>query len=47
MLGVGFGMVGALVGQVYEAKGSSYWLINGINAVIAYAIVGAILAVWD
>jgi len=46
-LGVGFGMVGALVNQVYEGKGSSYWLINGINAVIAYAIVGAILAVWD
>lgn len=47
VLGVGFGMVGALVNQVYEGKGNSYFLINGINAVIAYAIVGAIVAVWD
>ena len=47
VLGVGFGMVGALVSQVYESKGSAYWLINGVNAVIAFAIVGAILAVWD
>jgi hypothetical protein len=47
VLGVGFGMVGALVNQVYESKGGSYFLINGLNAVIAYAIVGAILAVWD
>ncbi|CAN5830174.1 hypothetical protein BH23ACT4_BH23ACT4_04430 [soil metagenome] len=47
VLGVGFGMVGALVSQVYETKGNSYFLVNGINAVIAYAIVGAILAVWN
>lgn len=47
VLGVGFGMVGALVNQVYESKGNSYFLINGLNAVIAYAIVAAILAVWD
>jgi hypothetical protein len=47
VLGVGFGMVGALVNQVYEGKGSSYFLINGVNAVIAYGIVAAILAVWD
>ncbi len=47
VLGVGFGMVSALVNQVYEGKGSSYFLINGINAVIAYAIVGAIVAVWS
>jgi hypothetical protein len=47
VLGVGLGMVGALVNQVYEAKGSTYFLINGVNAVIAYAIVAAILAVWD
>lgn len=46
-LGVGFGMVGALVNQVYEGKGGLYFLINGINAMIAFAIVGAILAVWD
>jgi len=47
VLGIGFGMVGALVNQVYESKGSTYFLINGLNAVIAFAIVGAILAVWD
>ena len=47
VLGVGFGLVGALVNQVYEGKGSGYFLINGLNAVIAYAIVGAILTVWD
>jgi hypothetical protein len=46
VLGVGFGMVGALIGQIYEGKGNSYFLINGVNAVIAYAIVGAILSVW-
>lgn len=46
VLGVGFGMVGALVNQVYERKGGSYFLINGLNAVIAYAIVAAILAAW-
>jgi hypothetical protein len=46
-LGVGFGMVGALVNQVYEGKGSSYFLINGVNAVIAYGIVAGILSVWD
>lgn len=46
VLGIGFGMVGALVNQVYEGKGNSYFLINGINAIIAYAIVGAILTVW-
>lgn len=47
VLGIGFGMVGALVNQVYESKGGAYFLINGLNAVIAFAIVGAILAVWD
>lgn len=46
VLGIGFGMVGALVNQVYERKGNSYFLINGINAVIAYAIVAAIVTVW-
>jgi len=46
VLGIGFGMVGALVNQVYESKGSAYFLINGLNAVIAFVIVGAILAVW-
>lgn len=46
VLGLGFGMVGALVSQVYEGKGGSYFLINGLNAVIAYAIVGLIVTVW-
>jgi len=46
VLGVGFGMVGALVNQVYEGKGNGYFLINGVNAIIAYAIVGLIVTVW-
>lgn len=45
-LGVGFGLVGALVNQLYEAKGASYWLINGINAIVAYSIVAVIVTVW-
>ncbi|HEX9643151.1 MAG TPA: DUF1761 domain-containing protein [Acidimicrobiia bacterium] len=47
VLGLGFGVVGALIGQLYEQKGSSYWLLNGVNAIIAYSIVGAIVSVWD
>lgn len=47
VLGVGFGVVGALVNQVYEGKGSSYFLINGVNAIIAYAIVGLIVTIWS
>jgi hypothetical protein len=46
-LGVGFGIVGAVVNQMYEQKGSSYWLINGVNAVIAYSIVAVIVTIWD
>lgn len=46
-LGVGFGAVGALVNQVYERKGGTYWLINGSNAIIAYSIVAVIVTVWD
>jgi hypothetical protein len=46
VLGVGFGVVGALVSQLYEQKGASYWLINGVNAVIAYSIVAVIVSVW-
>lgn len=46
-LGVGFGVVGALVSQVYERKGSAYWLINGVNAIIAYVIVAVIVTIWD
>ncbi|MEX0699243.1 MAG: DUF1761 domain-containing protein [Acidimicrobiia bacterium] len=47
VLGVGFGVVGALVTQLYEQKGGSYWLINGINSVIAYSIVAVIVTLWD
>ena len=47
VLGVGFGVVGGLISQIYERKGSTYWLINGVNAIIAYAIVGIIVTVWD
>jgi hypothetical protein len=47
VFGVGFGVVGAVVSQLYEQKGGSYWLINGINAVIAYSIVSVIVTVWD
>ncbi|HEU4917771.1 MAG TPA: DUF1761 domain-containing protein [Acidimicrobiia bacterium] len=47
VLGIGFGAVSALVTQVYERKGSNYWLINGINAVIAYVIVSVILTAWQ
>ena len=47
VLGIGFGAVSALDNQVYERKGSNYWLINGINAVIAYVIVSVILTVWQ
>ena len=46
VLGVGFGLIGALVVQIYEQKGGSYWLINGINAIIAYSIVAVIVTVW-
>jgi len=47
VLGVGFGVVGALVSQIYERKGSTYWLINGVNSIIAFAIVAIIVTVWD
>ena len=45
--GIGFGVVGAVVSQMYEQKGASYWLINGLNAVIAYSIVAVIVTVWE
>lgn len=47
VLGIGFGVVGALVAQLYEAKGSAYWLINGVNAILALSIVSVIVSVWD
>lgn len=46
-LGIGFGVVNALVNQLYERKGNTYFLINGVNAIIAYSIVAVIVAVWD
>ena len=46
-LGVGFGVVGAFVNQLYEQKGRSYWLINGVNAVVSYTIVAVILTLWN
>ncbi len=47
VLGVGFGVVGAIVNQMYEQKGRSYWLINGVNALIAYTLVSVIVTIWD
>lgn len=47
VLGVGFGTVGALVNQAYERKGGMYWVINGVNSIIALSIVSVILAVWN
>jgi hypothetical protein len=47
VLGVGFGVVGALVSQLYEQKGGFYWLINGVNAIIACSIVAVIVTIWD
>ena len=46
-LGIAFGFAQALVSQMYEQKGSAYWLINGINAVVAWSIVCAILVVME
>jgi multisubunit Na+/H+ antiporter MnhB subunit len=46
-LGVGFGAVLALTTQLYEEKGSSYWLINGGATIIGFSIVSIILALWD
>jgi hypothetical protein len=46
-LGIAFGAVSSLIGQMYEQKGSSYWLINGVNAIVAWSIVCAVLVVMD
>ncbi len=46
MLGVAFGIISSAVTQMYESKGRFYWLINGLNSVIAFTIVSVILAVW-
>jgi hypothetical protein len=45
-LGIGFGVISSAINQMYERKGRFYWLINGLNAVVAYTIVSIILAVW-
>ncbi len=47
LLGVGFGLVISFITQIYEQKGSSYWLINGIPAIVAFSIVSVILALWN
>jgi hypothetical protein len=47
VLGIAFGVVSALVVQLYENKGGAYWLINGVNAVISFSIVAVIVSVWD
>ena len=47
LLGVGFGAVGPFISQLYEQKGSTYWLINGVAAIISFSIVTVILALWD
>lgn len=46
-LGLGFGVTSALIVQMYEQKGSSYWIINGISSMVTLSIVGGILAAWD
>jgi len=46
-LGIAFGVVSALIVQLYERKGGSYWLINGANAVIAFTIVTVVLTAWE
>ena len=46
-LGIAFGLAQALISQMYEQKGSAYWLINGVNAVVSWVIVCAILVVMD
>lgn len=47
ILGVGFWTVGPFITQLYEQKGSTYWLINGVAAIISFSIASVILALWD
>lgn len=47
VLGLAFGTVGALVTQLYEQKGGWYWIINGVNSIIAFSMVAVILALWN
>jgi uncharacterized membrane protein (DUF485 family) len=46
VLGVAFALISSAITQMYERKGRFYWLINGINGVVAFTIVSVILAVW-
>ena len=46
-LGVGFGVVNAMVTQLYEQKGGAYWLINGVNAIVAFSIVAVVVTLMD
>jgi hypothetical protein len=46
-LGIGFGAVIALTNQLYEQKGSTYWLINGVASIVGFSIASIILAIWD
>ncbi len=46
-LGIGFGVLTALDSQLFERKGTYYWLINGLAQLIAWSAVAIILAVWD
>ena len=47
LLGLGFGIVSALIVQLYEQKGAAYWLINGVASLIAYTIVALIVTLWE
>jgi hypothetical protein len=40
-------VVAPLVTQLYEQKGGTYWLINGVNGIVAYSIVTVIVTLWD
>ncbi|HEV3475075.1 MAG TPA: DUF1761 domain-containing protein [Actinomycetota bacterium] len=46
-LGIAFGLLTAFVSQLYERKGSMYWLINGLVQLIAWMGVAGILAIWN
>ena len=45
-LGVAFGLISSAITQMYEQKGRFYWVINGINNIVAFTIVSVILSVW-
>lgn len=45
-LGVAFALISSAITQMYETKGRLYWVINGLNGLIAFTIVSIILAVW-